>query len=67
METEIQHANLMGCNKSGSKRKVRSYTGIPQETRKISNSLTLPLRNQRKKKTAQSQKEGNDKDESVNK
>ena len=34
----------MGCSKSGSKREVYSYTSIPQEARKISNTLTLHLK-----------------------
>ena len=34
----------MGCGKSSSKRKVYSYTSLPQETRKISNNLTLHLK-----------------------
>ena len=34
----------MGCSKSSSKREVYSYTGLPQETRKISNNLTLHLK-----------------------
>ena len=34
----------MGCSKSSSKREVYSYTSLPQETRKISNNLTLHLK-----------------------
>ena len=34
----------MGCNKSSSKREVYSNTNLPQETRKISNKLTLHLK-----------------------
>ena len=34
----------MGCSKSSSKREVYSYTILPQETRKISNDLTLHLK-----------------------
>ena len=34
----------MGCSKSGSKREVYSYTSLPKETRKISNNLTLCLK-----------------------
>ena len=30
----------MGCSKKNSKREVYSHTGVPQETRKISNILT---------------------------
>ena len=34
----------MGCSKSSSKREVYSYTSLPEETRKISNNLTLHLK-----------------------
>ena len=34
----------MGCSKSSSKREVYSNTFLPQETRKISNNLTLQLK-----------------------
>ena len=34
----------MGCSKSSSKRKLYSYTSLPQGTRKISNNLTLHLK-----------------------
>ena len=34
----------MGCSKSSSKREVYSNTILPQETRKISNNLTLQLK-----------------------
>ena len=34
----------MVCSKSSSKREVYSYTSLPQETRKISNNLTLHLK-----------------------
>ena len=34
----------MGCSKSSSKREVYSNTILPQETRKISNNLTLHLK-----------------------
>ena len=34
----------MGCSKSSSKRKVYSNTSLSQETRKISNNLTLHLK-----------------------
>ena len=34
----------MGCSKSSSKREVYSYKSLPQETRKISNNLTLHLK-----------------------
>ena len=34
----------MGCSKSSSRSKVYSDTGLPQETRKISNNLTFHVR-----------------------
>ena len=34
----------MGCSKSSSKREVYSNTILPQETRNISNNLTLHLK-----------------------
>ena len=34
----------MGCSKSSSKREVDSNTILPQETRKVSNNLTLHLK-----------------------
>ena len=34
----------MGCSKRSSKRKVYSNTILPQETRKISNNVTLHLK-----------------------
>ena len=34
----------MGCSKSSFKREVHSNTGLPQETRKISNNLTYHLK-----------------------
>ena len=34
----------MGCSKSSSKREVYSNTILPQETRKISNNLTLHIK-----------------------
>ena len=34
----------MGCSKSCSKREVYSNTSLPQETRKISNNLTVHLK-----------------------
>ena len=34
----------MGCSKSSCKREIYSNTILPQETRKISNNLTLHLR-----------------------
>ena len=41
----------MGCNKNSSKRKVYSNTSLPQETRQISNNLTLHLKQLEKEKT----------------
>ena len=41
---EIQHSNLMGCSKSSVKREVHSNKCLPQEMRKISNNLTLYLK-----------------------
>ena len=38
----------MGCSKSSSKREVYSNTSLPQEIRKISNNLTLHLKEQEK-------------------
>lgn len=40
---EIQHTKTYGCNKISSKREVPSYKCLHQETRKISNYLTLYL------------------------
>ena len=34
----------MECSKSSSQREVYSYTSLPQETRKVSNNLTLHLK-----------------------
>ena len=36
MKTVIQHTKIHGCNKSNTKRKVHSNTGLPKETRIIS-------------------------------
>ena len=41
----------MGCSKSSSKREVYSNTSLPQETRKISNNLTLHLKQLDKEQT----------------
>lgn len=41
---EIQHSNLRECSKSSFKRKVHSDKCLPQEMRKISNNLTLYLK-----------------------
>ena len=40
----------MRCSKTSSKRKVYSNTSLPQETRKISNNLTLYLKELEKEK-----------------
>ena len=34
----------MGCSESSSKREAHSHTGLPQETRKISNKLSSHLK-----------------------
>lgn len=38
--------------RSGTKREVYSNTGLPQETRKISNNLTLHLKELEKEQTS---------------
>ena len=40
MKMQIQHTKSIGCSKSGIKREVHSNTGLPQETRKISNKYS---------------------------
>ena len=40
----------MGCSKSSSKREGYSYTSLSKETRKISNNLTLHLKELEKEK-----------------
>ena len=41
----------MGCNKNSSKKEAYSNTGLPEETRKISNEQpNLPTKGIRKKK-----------------
>ena len=61
----------MECSKSSSKREVYSNTGLPQETRKISNKQpNLPPKRIRKRRTNKGQsqqKEGNNKDQRGNK
>ena len=60
----------MGCSKRSSKKEVYSDTGIPQETRKISNKQpNLPSKGIRKRITnkAQNHKEGYIKDQVGNK
>ena len=41
---KVHDLKPMGCSKSSSKREVYSYTILPQETRNISNNLTLHLK-----------------------
>ena len=57
----------MGYSKSSSKREVQSNTGLPQETRNISNKQPkLPSKRIRKRitnKTQSQQKEGNNTDQ----
>ena len=45
----------MGCSKSSSKREVDSNTSLPQETRNISNNLTLHLLGTRERATNKTQ------------
>ena len=42
----------MGCSKSSSKREVYSNTSLPQKTRKISNNLSLHLKELEKEEQA---------------
>ena len=59
----------MGCSKSSSKRDVYSDTGLPQETRKISNNQPNQLSKGIRKgtnKPQSEQKEGNNKDQRGN-
>ena len=60
----------MRCNKSSPTREVYSNTGLPQQTRKISNKQpNLPstgIRKRRTHKTQSQQNEGNDKDQRGN-
>ena len=44
METNDNDPKSMGCNKSSSKREVYTNTSLHQEIRKISNNITLYLR-----------------------
>ena len=44
----------MGCSKSSSKREFYSNTSLPQETRKISNNLTLQLQELEKEEQTKS-------------
>jgi len=51
METN-ENENTMGCRKSCSKKEFYSNTGLPQEARKISNNLSLHLKEPGKEKQA---------------
>ena len=51
-ENTIQ--NPMGCSKSRSKQEVFSNTSLPQETRQISNNLTLHLKGLEKEEQTKS-------------
>ena len=61
----------MGCSKSSPKREVYHHTGLPQETRKISNKQpNLPHKGIRKRRTNKAQgqqKQVNNKDQKGNK
>lgn len=57
----------MGCGKSSSKREVRNDTDLLQETREISNNLTLHLKQLQKEKRSQKLVEENDNDKSEDK
>lgn len=50
MKIEIQHAKLIGYNKSSSKREIYSDKCLHEETRKASNNLTFTLQGTRKDK-----------------
>ena len=58
MKKKTQLPKLLRYSKSGSKRKVYNNTGLPQEARKISNSLILHLK---KLEEEEQMKEGNNK------
>ena len=47
---KIQYTTSTGYSKSGTKRKVSNNTGVPRETRKILNNLTLHLKELEKEK-----------------
>ena len=47
---KIQYTTSIGYSKSGTKREVSSNTGVPRETRKILNNLTLHLKELEKEK-----------------
>ena len=58
MRTEIQYTKTDGYSKSGSKKLVYSNTGLTQETRKISNSLTSHLEELEKEEQMKSKNSG---------
>ena len=58
MKKKTQLPKLLRYSKSGSKREVYNNTGLPQEARKISNSLILHLK---KLEEEEQMKEGNNK------
>ena len=66
MNMKTQWSKILRYSKSGSKRKVYSNTGLPQEARKIKNKPTnLTYKKTRKSKTnisPKQQKEVNNKD-----
>ena len=66
MKMKMQRSKIpLGCRKSCSKREVYSNTGLPQEARKVSNkkpNLTPSQTRNRRNKTPNQQKEGNNKD-----
>ena len=51
MKMETQHSKICGMQQSSSKREVYSDTGLPQETRKISNNLYYQLKELEKEQT----------------
>ena len=71
MTMKIQHYTICGMQKSSSEREVHSDIGLPQETRKISNTKpNLPPKRIRKRRinnTQSQQKEGNNNDKCGNK
>lgn len=50
MKREIWHTAIYRCSKSSFNREVYGNTGLPQELRKISNNLTLYLKELRTNK-----------------
>ena len=65
MKTAIQKS--MGHSKCSSKREVYSDTGLPQETRKISNNINLHLKELEEELTKPKLSERNNKYERRNK